>query len=118
MPKPVEVWGGLGQAEQAKQHWLLRVLHNYLFFRIPLCNPDQFLRKTLPFVMPLFSRWGLWCVLILGAIGCMEVVRQWESFANNFFYFFRFQGMTVYIIGLVAIKMLHELSDFIALLTV
>lgn len=102
--------GFLGQAEQAKQHWLLRVLHNYLFFRIPLWNPDRFLRKTLPFVTPLFSRWALWCVLILGAIGCMGVVRQWESFANVFLYFFTFQGMTGYIIGLVAIKVLHELA--------
>lgn len=102
--------GFLGQAEQAKQHWLLRVLHNYLFFRIPLCNPDRFLRKTLPFVTPLFSRWALWCVLILGAIGCMGVVRQWESFANVFLYFFTLQGMTGYIIGLIAIKMVHELA--------
>ncbi|WP_342347571.1 biotin/lipoyl-binding protein [uncultured Nitrospira sp.] len=102
--------GFLGQAERAKQHWLLRVLHNYLFFRIPLCNPDRFLRKTLPFVTPLFSHWAFWCVLILGVIGCMGVVRQWESFANVFLYFFTFQGMTGYIIGLVAIKVLHELA--------
>lgn len=102
--------GFFGQAEQAKQHWFMKVLHNYLFFRIPLCNPDRFLRNTLPFVMPLFSRWALWCVVILGAIGCMGVVRQWESFANIFLYFFTFQGMTGYILGLVAIKMLHELG--------
>ncbi|WNM63859.1 site-2 protease family protein [Candidatus Nitrospira neomarina] len=102
--------GFLGQAEQAKQHWLLRVLHNYLFFRIPVCNPDRFLRTTLPFVTPLFSRWALWCVIILGVIGCMGVVRQWESFANVFLYFFTFQGMTGYIVGLVAIKILHELG--------
>lgn len=102
--------GFLGQSEQAKQHWLLRALHNYLFFRIPLCNPDRFLRATLPFVTPLFSRWALWCVIILGVIGCMGVVRQWASFANVFLYFFTFQGMTGYIIGLVAIKILHELG--------
>ncbi|GJL59182.1 MAG: hypothetical protein NPIRA03_20390 [Nitrospirales bacterium] len=102
--------GFLGQAEEAKQHFLLRVLHNYLFFRIPLCNPDRFLRTTLPFVTPLFSGWALCCVVILGVIGCMGVVRQWESFANVFLYFFTFQGMTGYIIGLVAIKILHELG--------
>ena len=102
--------GFLGQSEQAKQHWLLRALHNYLFFRIPLCNPDRFLRATLPFVTPLFSRWALWCVIILGVIGCMGVVRQWASFANVFLYFFTFQGMTGYIIGLMAIKILHELG--------
>jgi putative peptide zinc metalloprotease protein len=102
--------GFLGQAEQAKQHWLLKVLHNYLFFRIPLCNPDRFLRKTLPLVTPLFSYWALVCVVLLGVIGCMGVVRQWESFANVFLYFFTFEGLTAYVFGLVAIKVLHELG--------
>lgn len=102
--------GFLGQAEQGKQHWLLKVLHNYLFFRIPLWNPDRFLRKTLPLVAPLFGPWALVGVLFLGVIGCIGVVRQWDSFANIFLYFFTVQGIAAYIVGLMAIKILHELG--------
>ncbi len=58
--------GFLEQAMQVKRNWLLKVLHNYLFFRIPLCNPDPFLRKTLSFVMPLFSYRVLLGVVVLG----------------------------------------------------
>ncbi|MDH5563097.1 MAG: biotin/lipoyl-binding protein [Nitrospirota bacterium] len=102
--------GLYAQAEQAKQHWLLKLLHTYLFFRIPLFNPDRFLQRTLPIVAPLFTKTALVCVVTLGVIGCIGIVRQWESFANTFLYFFSPQGLTAYMLGLVGIKILHELG--------
>jgi len=100
--------GLYAQAEQTKQHWLLKLLHTYLFFRIPLCNPDRFLQRTLPMVAPLFTKTALVCVVTLGVIGCIGIVRQWESFANTFLYFFSPQGLTAYMLGLMGIKVLHE----------
>ncbi len=102
--------GLYAQAEQAKRHWLLTLLHTYLFFRIPLFNPDRFLQRTLPIVAPLFTKTALVCVVTLGVIGCIGIVRQWESFANTFLYFFSPQGLTAYVLGLVGIKILHELG--------
>jgi len=102
--------GFLAQAEQSKQHWLLKLLHNYLFLRIPLCNPDRFLQRTLPIVAPLFTKTALMCVVFLGVVGCIGIVRQWESFANTFVYFFSSQGLTAYVLGLIGIKILHELG--------
>ena len=102
--------GLFAQAEQAKQHWLLKLLHTYLFFRIPLCNPDRFLQRTLPIVAPLFTKTALIVVLLIGVVGCIGVVRQWESFANTFLYFFSPQGLTAYVLGLVGIKIIHELG--------
>ena len=113
LTRDAPVGGGQGffaQAEQAKQHWLLKLLHNYLFFRIPLLNPDRFLKRTLPLVVPLFTKTALICVVLLGVIGCIGIVRQWESFANTFLYFFSPQGLTAYVLGLIAIKVLHELG--------
>jgi putative peptide zinc metalloprotease protein len=49
-------------------------------------------------------------VVLLGVIGCFGIVRQWESFANTFLYFFSPQGLTAYVLGLIAIKVLHELG--------
>ncbi len=102
--------GFLAQAEQSKQHWLLKLLHHYLFLRIPLCNPDRFLQRTLPIVAPLFTKTALMCVVFLGVVGCIGIVRQWESFANTFVYFFSSQGLTAYVLGLIGIKILHELG--------
>ncbi len=102
--------GLYAQAEQSKQHWLLKILHHYLFFRIPLFNPDRFLQRTLPVVAPLYSKTALIVIVLLGIVGCAGIVRQWESFANTFLHFFSLQGMTVYLFGLVGIKILHELG--------
>ena len=102
--------GLYAQAEQSKQHWLLKLLHSYLFFRIPLCNPDRFLQRTLPIVAPLYTKAALIMIVLLGVVGCVGIVRQWESFANTFLYFFSLQGMTAYILGLLGIKILHELG--------
>jgi len=102
--------GLFAQAEQAKQHWLLKLLHNYLFFRIPLFNPDRFLQRTLPMVAPLFTKTALIVVVFLGIVGCIGIVRQWELFANTFLYFFSLQGLTAYVLGLICIKVLHELG--------
>ncbi|MGD9852323.1 MAG: site-2 protease family protein [Nitrospirales bacterium] len=98
------------QAERAKQHWLLKALHHYLFFRIPLVHPDRFLRATLPVVAPCFSRTALLLVCILGTLGLTGVIRQWDSFASTFLFFFSPQGLTAYVIGLVGVKILHELG--------
>ncbi len=102
--------GLFAQAEQTKQHWLLKLLHTYLFFKIPLFNPDRFLQRTLPVVTPLFTKTALIGVVTLGIIGCIGVLRQWESFANTFLYFFSPQGLMAYMVGLAGIKILHELG--------
>ncbi len=102
--------GLYAQAEQSKQHWLLKLLHSYLFFRIPLFNPDRFLQRTSPIVAPLYTKAALILIVLLGVVGCVGIVRQWESFANTFLYFFSLQGMTAYVLGLLGIKILHELG--------
>ena len=102
--------GLYAQAEQSKQHWLLKLLHSYLFFRIPLFNPDRFLQQTLPLVAPLYTRAALIVIVLLGVVGCVGIVQKWESFANTFLYFFSLQGMTAYVLGLLGIKILHELG--------
>ncbi len=49
-----ETW--MRQAEGMRQHWSKWLLHNYLFFRVPLVRPERFLAASWPVVRPLFSR--------------------------------------------------------------
>lgn len=37
-----------GQWEKTRHHWAVWLLHNYLFFRIPLLRPDRFLARLIP----------------------------------------------------------------------
>ena len=93
-----------------RKPWHEQLIHKYLFFRIPLWNPQPFLDRTGPIV----SRWlrpGLFkTIFVLGLIGLYFALRQWDSFVSTFLYFFTFQGFAFYALTLVLLKILHELG--------
>ena len=100
----------LAQYQTAKPHWLLWLIHNYLFFRVPLLRPERFLRATLPYVEPLFSRTVAYLGLGMALAGLYLVSRQWDTFKATFLHFFTWQGAALYALALAATKVLHELG--------
>jgi putative peptide zinc metalloprotease protein len=87
--------------------WLL---HNYLFFRIPLFRPDAWLTRWAPRLDWLFGRQALWVMLTLGLAGGLMVLRDWDRFLSTFMHFFSMEGMLWYGLALVAVKSIHELG--------
>ena len=94
----------------SKPSFLVWLVHNYLFVKLPLVKPTKFLRKTLVYVEPLFSMTTISLVALIGLLGLYLVGRQWDTFTSTFMYFFNLQGMIFYFISLVFIKTLHELA--------
>ena len=97
------------RAAQRKAWWKWMV-DNYLFFRIPLVRPAAFLERTLPHVAPLWSPLVLWGFALLAAAGLILVSRQWDAFMASFLYFFSWEGLIAYGIGLSVVKVIHELG--------
>ncbi len=93
-----------------RKPWHEQLIHKYLFFRIPLWNPQSFLNRTGPTV----SRWlrpALFkTILCFGLIGLYFAGRQWDSFLSTFLYFFTPQGFAFYGLSLVVLKIFHELG--------
>lgn len=93
-----------------RKPWHEQLIHKYLFFRIPLWNPQNFLDRTGPAV----SQWlrpSLFKVIAcFGLIGLYFAARQWDSFVSTFLYFFTMQGFAFYGVSLVVLKILHELG--------
>lgn len=87
--------------------WLL---HNYLFFRLPLVKPDAFLNQTQGWTGFVFSRVFGWLTLLAGVLGLVGVSRQWDAFAHTLVDFFSWQGMLAYGLTLAFVKVLHELG--------
>lgn len=100
----------LEQYLASKPSFLMWLIHNYLFIKIPLVKPTAFLRKTLVYVEPLFSVTTFAFVLSAGLIGLFIVGRQWDEFSSTFLYFFNLQGLIFYFLSLAFIKILHELA--------
>ena len=69
------------------------MLHNYLFFRIPVVKPDQFLTRALPFVRVLYSKTVLWLVLTCLFSGLFLLAQQWDVFVGQLIDFFSIRGL-------------------------
>ncbi|MFP9231205.1 HlyD family efflux transporter periplasmic adaptor subunit [Pectobacterium cacticida] len=96
------------QVAQSRVSIWRKLLKNYLFFRIPLWHPDRFLRATLPWVEPFFSRAFLHLTLLAGALGLFLAGRQWETFKHTFLHFFTLEGAALAGLTLCLTKILHE----------
>jgi len=95
----------------AQRHGAFKwLLHNYLFFRIPLLRPDALLGALLPLLGLVFSRAFLGLTALAGIAGLALVARQWESFQATLVDLLTPAGLASYALTLVGVKTLHELD--------
>jgi putative peptide zinc metalloprotease protein len=87
-----------------------QLLHNYLFFRVPLVKPDRWLGRWAPHVGFFYSRRFLLLTLAALCWGLVEVFRQWERFTGTLVDTFSVAGLVSYGFTLVGVKVLHELG--------
>ena len=106
---------GAGASGQLANHraklsgsWWAWLLHNYLFFRLPLVKPDGFLNWTQGWTGFVFTRVFGWITLLAGVLGLIGVSRQWDAFAHTLVDFFSWQGLLAYGLTLAVVKVLHE----------
>ena len=87
-----------------------RLLHGYLFFRIPLVRPNQFLQKTEALTRFFFTKMWWVFVVVCALVGLLLTSRQWDQFTHTFSHFFTVQGLFYYVLALAFVKCLHELG--------
>lgn len=104
-------WRQLAEAaSRARQPLLTRLLHNYLFFRIPLIYPSAMLRRTLPAVSWLGSRLAVALFAAAGALGLFLVSREWDQFIAQASTLVTWQGAAALAVVLFVVKVVHELA--------
>ncbi len=94
--------------------WASWLLHNYLFFRIPLANPDRFYTWLAPHLELLFKP-GFWLAVgVLGLAALGQVMTQLDRFSATFSYAFSLEGAFWIALSLVLLKSTHEVGHGIA----
>jgi putative peptide zinc metalloprotease protein len=93
-----------------KTSFLKRVLHGYLFFSMPLVNPEKFLKQTLPFVKPLMSRTFIYSMLGILIIGIFMTLQRADEFFHTFTGLMSWEGIVTTMMVFGGIKIIHELS--------
>ncbi len=94
----------------ARKSVLSWLVHNYLFFRVPLVRPQSFLQATRPLADWFASRAVSCVILIAGMVGLYFTVRQWEVFVTTIPELFTLEGAFLLAIALVGTKAAHELG--------
>ncbi|ATQ78042.1 hypothetical protein CR152_28695 [Massilia violaceinigra] len=94
--------------------WGSWLLHNYLFLRVPLANPDRFYGWLAPRLEFLF-RPGFWIVIaLLGLIAVGQVMTQTDRFGATFSYAFSLEGALWIALSLALLKSTHEVGHGVA----
>jgi putative peptide zinc metalloprotease protein len=100
----------LARRKAAQPNFATWLLHNYLFFRIPLLRPDTALQTVKPWLTWLFQ-WRFIKVLLLFALLAIYLVaEQWAQFKSVFTQVFTAEGMVMTALMLSLSKMVHELG--------
>jgi putative peptide zinc metalloprotease protein len=87
--------------------WLL---HNYLFFRLPLIHPQRALVRLLSHLGWIYTRATAVSVIGLTLVGVYLAARQWDAFRSTFVDQLSWSGLVGYTIALCCAKALHELG--------
>ncbi|MBF0273332.1 MAG: biotin/lipoyl-binding protein [Magnetococcales bacterium] len=90
--------------------WFQHLLHAYLFFRIPLFNPDRLLKKGLPWVAWAFSRSFFVASGVAGVIGLHFITRQWEIAMATFSETDLLTEVMFISLAMILTKAIHELG--------
>jgi len=99
----------LEEGKSEKKKSLLHTLFlNYIFIRVPLFRPQNFLQNTFPYIKFMFTRSFLFCVLALLATGIFLTVQRWDDFLNTFTFFFSFENIILIMASTIVIKAVHE----------
>ncbi|MCF7792124.1 MAG: HlyD family efflux transporter periplasmic adaptor subunit [Victivallales bacterium] len=98
------------EAVQRKNLLFNRILHSYLFFRIPLWKPDRFLSGTLYLVQALCNKYLLFLLIMFSLCGYMGLIVHWGKFTATVVDTLNYSGLIKYGITIVFLKVLHEFS--------
>lgn len=97
-----------------KRSYASALLHNYLFFKIPLFRPQPLLQLLIPTLTPFFTTAALKVVMLSGILGMFLVSRQWNEFISTAFELGSPSGMLMVAVTLFVVKACHEMGHALA----
>ncbi len=98
------------ETENRKSNPLMWLLMHYLYVRVPMWDPDVFLKRTLPYARLFASPFAFLLYGFLTVVGVSMAVTRLDDFMYTLPQFFNLQGVILYAIVLSVVKVVHELA--------
>jgi putative peptide zinc metalloprotease protein len=93
-------WRELADAANKQRHgWFSQILHNYLFFKMPLVSPSAFLERSLPGLRFLASKPMLAVFTALFFLGLYLASRQWNDLTDSLLRQLNISGLMMFAVA-------------------
>ena len=96
--------------EKMKKPWWEKLIHSYLFFTVPLFKPQNFLKKTYPFISPIFSKLFMTAVFMLLGYGIFLTIQRVDELTSTFMSYLSLEGIILFVGSTILVKIIHELG--------
>ncbi|MDM8540474.1 HlyD family efflux transporter periplasmic adaptor subunit [Desulfococcaceae bacterium HSG9] len=101
----------LTSAREARARSIVtRLMSSYLFFKVPLWKPDNFLSKTYALVALCINPWTLLILSLIALTGYVHLIVHWSKFIDAMMRSFTFHGLFKYSIIIIFLKIGHEFA--------
>lgn len=100
----------LKMQEARKQGFFQWLIFHYLYFRVPVFNPDKFLEKTLGVFKVFSSRLFFIFYTFITLAGIFFLTQHFEEYLHTFTDFFNPRGAFIYAGTIALLKIAHEFS--------
>lgn len=91
--------------------WLVQ---HYLFFKVPLIYPNEFLNRAMPYLRWVFSPVVIFIFLLVSASGLFLVTREIDVFIRTFTDSLTWRGVAGYFIAISLSKSIHEFGHMLS----
>ncbi|MEM7467879.1 MAG: site-2 protease family protein [Pseudomonadota bacterium] len=108
--QPQEIANLLAQYRAATNRDLGWFARNLFFFRIPILRAERLLKMLAGICEPLYSRGFRIMLALMAVLGVYLVIRQLDAFVTSFEYFFTWQGVMLFVLSLILLKVIHEFA--------
>lgn len=101
----------ISKFRQTKRNAFFHILLNtYLFFKIPILQPDRMLSRTVGIVSQIFNWWTIMFITIIAVAGYISLIIGWHKLTADFLSTINFQGLMRYSFAVILIKFIHEFA--------
>ena len=100
----------LTRAKNMQRSFLEALLHNYLFFRLPLVRPQRWLAALKPLLVRLNMPLLAGIIVAISVLGVYLASRQWDVFTHTLVDSMTWSGILGYAVAMVFAKTLHEMG--------
>jgi len=107
---PVDVQRLRERIEQIREQRFREFTGNYLFWTVPLFNPERFLARFAEAARVVFSRWGMLVLGMLMLLALRSVIPKWDELTGSLNSIIAVENLPLLSLAFLVLKAIHELA--------